>query len=130
MTFASVRTKPPRRDGLKYGYIAAAIYHRLDYARKNSMQPRRGRPPQDREQGGRSEHSTEGQPTLEELLLALPVPRPQRHRAYVRTPQGFSQNRNQIRPPRPQLSRRRLSRRHPLLLVMSPDPSHVNLKFA
>src|SRR4029077_11211406 len=90
--------------------------------RRQGVRQRR-RPPQDREYGGRSEHSTEGQPTLEELLLALPVPRPQRHRAYVRAPQGISQNRNSIRPQRPQLPRRPLSRRYPLLLVMSPDPS-------
>src|SRR6516162_8055291 len=92
-----------------------------DPARRQGLRQRR-RPPQDREHGSRSEHSTEDQPTLEELLLALPVPRPQRHRAHVRTPQGFSQNRNSIRPQRPQLPRRPLSRRYPLLLVMSPNP--------
>ena len=48
-----------------------------------------------------------------------------RHRAHVRRPRGFLENRNSIQPPRSQLSRRRLSRRYPLLLVVSPDPSVV-----
>jgi transposase len=37
----------------------------------------------------RAEYPAKGQSTLEELLLALSLPRPQRHRAHVRAHQGL-----------------------------------------
>jgi hypothetical protein len=57
--------------------------------------------------GATPEHSTEGQPTLEEQLLA--IPRPQRHRVYVRPLQRFFAESQLDTTPRPPPSRRRLS---------------------
>src|SRR5687767_7665992 len=69
------------------------------------------------------EYPAQGEPDLEELLLARPLPRPQRHRAYVLSPEGLPAYRHALRPARHQLPRRRLHRRNRQLLVMSLDPS-------
>jgi hypothetical protein len=77
--------------------------------------------------GSSAQHPAQDQPALEELLLARPLSRPQRHRAHVRTHQGLPQDRNPIRPVGSKLPCRRLSRRHRLLLDMSPEPNHLNM---
>src|SRR5688572_19442181 len=69
------------------------------------------------------EYPAQGEPDLEELLLARPLPRPQRHRAHVLSPERLPAYRHALRPARHQLPRRRLHRRNRQLLVMSPDPS-------
>ena len=69
-----------------------------------------------------AKHPAEDKSTLEELLLALPLPGPQRHRAHVRADQGLSTDRHPLRQARPQLPLRRLPSRYRLLLVMSPEP--------
>ena len=61
--------------------------------------------------------------TLEELLLARPLSKPQRHRAHVLSPEGLPSHRHQIRSSRNQFPRSRLHRCGCQLLVMSPDPS-------
>ena len=46
-------------------------------------------PPTDRGKGCDAEHPAQGEPTLEELLFARPLSKPQRHRAYVLSPEGL-----------------------------------------
>ena len=60
---------------------------------------------------------------MEELLLAVPLSQPKRHRAHVLPPEGLSARRHPLRPERRELPRRSLHRRDRQLLVMSPDPS-------
>src|SRR6185437_13466212 len=74
-------------------------------------------------EGCDAEHPAQGEPTLEELLLARPLSKPQRHRAHVLSPEGLPSHRHQIRPSRNQFPRSRLHRCGCQLLVMSPDPS-------
>jgi len=57
-------------------------------------------------------------PACNSMLLALPRSRPKRRRTHVLPPQGLPQDRDQIRPPRPKLPRRRLSRSYRQLLVV------------
>ena len=40
--------------------------------------------------------TAQGEPTLEELLFARPLSKPQRHRAYVLSPEGLPPHRHQI----------------------------------
>ena len=80
-------------------------------------------PLENRSQGHGTQHPAEIQSALEALLLARPLPRPQRHRAYDRQDPGLPKDRDPIRQVGTKLPRRRLSRRHRLLLVMSPEPS-------
>ena len=65
---------------------------------------------------------------LEELLLARPLSRPQRHRAHVLSPEGLPAYRHALRPARHQLSRRRLHRRNCQLLVISPTYEEAPLQ--
>ena len=60
---------------------------------------------------------------MEELLFAVPLSQPQRHRAHVLPPKGLPARRNKIRSKRRELSRRRLHRRSGQLLVMSLEPN-------
>ncbi|WP_445376083.1 transposase [Nitrobacter vulgaris] len=66
-----------------------------------------------------------GEPTLEELLLARPLSKPQRDRAHVLSPEGLPSHRHQIRSSRNQFPRSRLHRCGCQLLVMSLDPRLV-----
>ena len=43
-----------------------------------------------------AKHSAKGQSTMEELLLAGPLSQPKRHRAHVRSPQGFPAYRHSL----------------------------------
>lgn len=63
------------------------------------------------------QHSAQGQPHLEELLLAPPLPRPQRYRAHVLRHQGLPAHRNPVRPKRNQLPRSRSDRRERCILL-------------
>ena len=59
---------------------------------------------------------------MEELLLALPLPQPQRHRAHVLPAEGLPARGDAIRPKRGKLPGRSVHRRRRQLLVMSLDP--------
>ena len=112
-----------RTDGGLHGWsaaprTAAALPHP---AWRQGLRHRRD-PPPDRGDRRNAEHPAQGQPTLEELLLACSLPRSQRHRAHVLPPQGLPPHRHSLRPLGDELSRRRLYRGHRQLLVMSPDP--------
>src|SRR3954451_12821600 len=59
---------------------------------------------------------------MEELLLAIPLSQPQRHRAHVLPPEGLPTRRDPLRPQCRELPRRSLHRGRRQLLVMSLDP--------
>ena len=59
---------------------------------------------------------------MEVLLLALPLPQPQRHRAHVLPPKGLPPRGDALRPKRRQLPRRGLHRSDRQLLVMKSGP--------
>ena len=61
---------------------------------------------------------------MEELLLAVPLPQPERHRAHVLQAEGLPARRDPLRPQCRKLPRRCLYRRDRQLLVMSLDRSH------
>ena len=58
-----------------------------------------------------------------------PFLQPQRHRAHVLPPEGLPTRRDPLRPQCRELPRRSLHRGRRQLLVMSLDPSHLELKF-
>ncbi|TCP36490.1 putative transposase of IS4/5 family DUF4096 [Rhodothalassium salexigens DSM 2132] len=76
-----------------------------------------------RQPGSRPEPPTQGGSVLEDLLLALPLLRSQRHRAHGRSTEGLSPRRHEIRPFGRQLPCCRLDRRTRPLLVMSLEPN-------
>ena len=83
----------------------------------------------ERDQGKRPGPTTAEQARikeLEELLLAVPLPRSQRHRMHVLPSKGLPTYRNSLRSPRCQLHGCRLYRRDRQLLVMSLGPSSVS----
>jgi len=69
------------------------------------------------------QHPTQGQQEGEAVLLALPLPRPERHRAHVLPLEGLPPHRHSIRPKRSQFPRSCMPGSRRQLLVMSPDPS-------
>src|SRR3954451_12737003 len=62
---------------------------------------------------------------MEELLLAIPLSQPQRHRAHVLPPEGLPTRRDPLRPQCRELPRRSLHRGRRQLLVMSLDPKSL-----
>jgi hypothetical protein len=73
--------------------------------------------------GAMPNNPAESQPALEELLRAVALPKPKRHRTDVLPAQGLSPHRDALRSPRQQLSRRRLPPRCRQLLVASLEPN-------
>src|SRR3954453_12599832 len=71
----------------------------------------------------RCQTSRQRQIGVEELLLAIPLSQPQRHRAHVLPPEGLPTRRDSLRPQCRELPRRSLHRGRRQLLVMSLDPS-------
>ena len=74
------------------------------------------------------EHSAQGQSQMEELLLALPLSQPQRHRTHVLPIEGLQARRHALRPKRSELPRSSLPPRDRQLLVMSPSPRSAIFK--
>src|SRR5436305_11666272 len=73
----------------------------------------------------RCQTSRQRQIGSEELLLAIALSQPQRHRAHVLPPEGLPTRRDPLRPQRRELPRRSLHRGRRQLLVMSLHPKTI-----
>jgi transposase len=77
-----------------------------------------------------AEHSAQGRSVMDELLLAFPLSKSQRHRAHVLPLEGLQTRGEPPRPERQELPRRRMHRRNCQLLVMSLDPNTTLADFS